>query len=516
MLDESVPRRVVPRWRSSWVAATTPEARANKQGNASDLSSTVRLAETEFRANSSVPIASELMFVASQAGNSKLAQEAARSILAKKNDISTFSLIRSAQRVLSGNVEDSQTKTNNEFVRLGRKLLLQNYNNPILLTDVAHALTANGQSGSAERFIRSALHFAPSNRFVLRSAVRYYLHVGQKDYAHNLLLKSPLLRGDPWIQASEIAVSSVLGKTSKFVKGVDRLLQEAPVLALNFSELGSAIATVHLNSGSDKKAKKLFAKSLINPNDNTVAQAEWAARRLGLVVTEQALKVPLSFEANSTHSYRLLEIENSIQQAMQWLDDEPFSSRPIGWLGYLHSINDEFEKAAEYHQRLVQLESQASTSDLLNLNFSRIESGSVEDAAFQLIELSRAADIGAHSAHMFANAGALSYATGDQESGRKLYQRAIDAAKTRSEANTEALVRAFFARAAVKYGDPRRDAILEEATKHSTLNTNPGATHVLRRLVDTTRRAELEVSALKKVAKQKVVWDSATNTLTIR
>ena len=87
---------------------------------------------------------------------------------------------------------------------------------------------------------------------------------------------------------------------------------------------------IYRNYRSDKKAKKLFAKSLINPNDNTVAQAEWAARRLGLVVTEQALKVPLSFEANSTHSYRSLEIENSIQQAMQWLDDEPFSSRPIG------------------------------------------------------------------------------------------------------------------------------------------------------------------------------------------
>ncbi len=515
MFDESAPRRVVPRWRSSWVTATTPEAKSNKSGAAVDLTSALRLAEKEFRADSSVPIASELMFVAVQAKDYKLAQDAAHSILARKNEIKASSLIRSAERVLSGDMSSLPNVKNGDFIQAGRKLLLQNYNNPILLMDVAHALTANGQQKSAERFIRSALHLAPNNRFILRSAVRYYLHIGLKDYAHTLLIKSPLLGGDPWIQASEIAVSSVLGKTSKFVKGIDRLLQDAPVLAINHSELGSAIATVHMNSGSDKRAKKLFAKSLINPNENTVAQAEWAARRLGLVVSEKALQVPLSFEANSTHSYRSLEIEHSIEQAMYWMDDEPFASRPIGWLGYLHSINDDFEKAAEYHQRVIQLESAPSTVDLLNLNFSRIECGAFEDATAQLVELSRASDVGKHSAHLFANAGALSYATGDIEGGRELYQRAIDAAKSRSETNTEALVRAFSARAAVKYGDLQRDEIVQKVMEYSSLHSNPGATHVLRRLVDKVSRDKLEATAKKKVAKQKLSWDSVTNTLTI-
>lgn len=349
----------------------------------------------------------------------------------------------------------------------------------------------------------------------MRSAVRYYLHIGLHDYAHRLLLRSQLLLGDPWIQASEIAVSSVLGKTSKLFKGIDRNLQELPELALNFSELGSAIATVHFNTGGDKKAKKLFAKSLINPNDNTVAQAEWAARRLGLVVTDKALKVPLSFEANSGHSYRTLEIDDAIAQGEKWLIDEPFASRPVGWLGYLHSLNDDFEKATKYHQKVVQIEADATTADWLNLNFSKIESGALEEASIELIKLSQSSDTAGNRAHLLANAGALSYATGDIDSGRQLYRRAIDIAKARSETSTEALVSAFFARAAVKYGDSKRDDIVAEVIKQSTLNVNPGATFVISKLVDKTSRQKLEASAMKKVAKQRLSWDSISNTLTI-
>ena len=515
MLEDVPPRRVVPRWRSSWVTATTPEAKSNRIGTSIDFEPTLRAAEGEFRVKSSVPLAAELMYVASSANNAELAKQAAQVILENERQITSTSLVNSAKRIVNAHTQEEVDASSSDFIRGARTLLIQDYNNPILLIDVAHAMTANSRAASAERFIRSALQLAPTNRFVLRSAVRYFLHVGKHDHAHLLLLKSPLLSRDPWIQASEIAVASVLGKTSKLVKSLDRSLQDTSVLASNYSELGSAIATVHLNAGAEKKAKKLFTRSLANPNDNSVAQAEWASQRLSLVVTEHALGVPLSFEANSGHSYRALNISDAISQGVRWMADEPFASRPAGWLGYLHSIDDDFQKAAEFHQMVLKLEGENSVADLLNLNFSRIETGALEVAAEQLMVLSRAKDIAEHSTHLLANAGALSYANGDFESGRELYQRAISYAKAKSETNTEGLVRAFFARAAVKYGDPHRDAVVKEGLEFHALSANPGATYVMQRLVDQTKRKQLEASAKQRIAKQKLAWNPATNTLTI-
>lgn len=159
MLDESGPRRVVPRWRSSWVAATTPETIANKRGKSTDFSLAVQTAEAEFRADNSVPIASELMFVADQAGNSTLAKEAALSILSHEKSLSAASLISSAKRILNSNeiLALDAENNNNNYIRKARAQLKQNYDNPILLIDLAHALTASGRAASAERFIRAAL-----------------------------------------------------------------------------------------------------------------------------------------------------------------------------------------------------------------------------------------------------------------------------------------------------------------------------------------------------------------------
>src|SRR5690606_33212874 len=138
------------------------------------------------------------------------------------------------------------------FVREARRILRIDFGNPILLIDVAWAMTASGNGIAAERYVRAAISLAPKNRFILRSAVRYFLHRGQHERAHALLLRSQLLAGDPCVQASEIAVATVLGKTSKLVKATARTLDAQDVLLPNQTELGSASATVHLNAGNDK------------------------------------------------------------------------------------------------------------------------------------------------------------------------------------------------------------------------------------------------------------------------
>lgn len=514
MLEESGPRRVVPRWRASWVVAQTPEGRASKAGKAPDFTTALERSRSEFLSNAdSIPIAAELMFIADRAGNMNLAREAAQKILAAKDSIGASSLIRSASRIVGEQSADRADSLANQFIREARRLLNRRFDNPVLLMDTAWAMTASGRAEAAERFVVAALSLAPQNRFVLRSAVRYFLHRGQKDRAHAILLRSETLAGDPWVQASEIAVATVLGKSSKLLKRLNRALEASDTLAENQSELGSAVATVHLNDGNDKRAKKLFAKTLLNPNDNVVAQAEWVSRRLSLVVPETALKTKYSFEANSAHRYRSLDIGGAIEQADFWRADEPFASRPVAWLGHLHAINDDFHHASEFYQQAIELEDEPDIAGLLNQNFSRIETGALEIASHQLIQLSKDPEAPHHRAQILANAGALAYASGGHSVGRDLYERAAVAAKLNNDLRTEALVRAFAARAAIKYGDPQSTEVLAAASTFAHLSLSPSATHVARRLVDEETRRRLEASAEKRVARQQLQWDPVTNVL---
>jgi tetratricopeptide (TPR) repeat protein len=516
MFEGSGPRRVVPRWRASWVTAQTPEGRSNRQGIAPSLEAAVGRATAEFEAAPSVPLAAELMFVARQAEETELAEYAAAHILRFRGHISSRTLLKEAAEISGRRPAEHVIGETDVFLAHARRLLRRDFDNPVLLTDMAWAITAAGRARAAERYVRAALALAPNNRFVLRAAVRYFLHLGDKQRAHRLLLKSQLLQGDPWIQASEIAVASVLGKTSRLIKSSERMLEAAGVLPANLSELGSAVATVHLAEGDTKRAKRLFTRTLASPNDNVVAQAEWATRKLDLVVTESALKVKYSFEANSAHSYRNLDVGTAIQQAHYWREDEPFAARPIGWLAHLYAINDDFERAVEYHQQLLELKSDGDTGDLLNQNFSRIETGAFDEAARQLMQLSLRQDATEHRAQVLANAGALAYAAGDVFAGRELYERGAAAAKASGDLRTEALVRAFFARAAVKYHDPRSADIVQDAANLQTLSLNPSATFVMRRLVDEETKRKLELSAENRVARHRLEWDALNNVLRLK
>jgi hypothetical protein len=85
MLDDKRPRRVVPRWRSSWVTASTPEARGRKPGKRSNLAPEIASKQLELKLEDSVPVAAELMFLATQGGNDVAAKKAA-SVIVERQD----------------------------------------------------------------------------------------------------------------------------------------------------------------------------------------------------------------------------------------------------------------------------------------------------------------------------------------------------------------------------------------------------------------------------------------------
>lgn len=515
MLEESKSRNVIPRWRSSTMTVSTNEANFGSAKRKSDYRVDLAQSESEFTLTPTVPIASELMFLANEAGHLDLTQKAAKFILNEKDAVKSNSLRQFAKKAISVDVDSaaSRPKVGREFLKESRQLLSLEYRNPVLLMDVARELTAMGHHQSAHRYVKAAISLAPESRFVVRSTARYFLHIGDHDQAHDILRRSPNIKTDPWIQASELAVATVRNKPSMLSKQMFRSLLEAKHIGPDRAELASAVATMELKSGSNKTAKQLFKKALVNPNDNSLAQAEWAAEKLKLVVDEKALQTPLSFEANSNNAYRRLEVSEAISHALNWALDEPFASRPFDALSYFYSLEDNFVNALKSAEQAIRVADDEKLYLLLNRLFAKIQLGQIDDSFTELLRLAKHRDAKAHAIHLLANYGALAYATGDLLQGRLFYEQAIEMARKRRDSHSEGQALAFYARAAIAHGDPQVFEILDRANKQVSKLPSQGAIYVVSRLVSEEKRKALVATATDRIQKREWSWDSASNTL---
>jgi hypothetical protein len=65
------------------------------------------------------------------------------------------------------------------------------------------------------------------------------------------------------------------------------------------------------------------------PNENSVAQAEWANRKIGgLNIDKESLAVPRTFEASAHLNLVAGEWNYAIADVVKWLSDQPFSKSP--------------------------------------------------------------------------------------------------------------------------------------------------------------------------------------------
>ncbi len=203
--------------------------------------------------------------------------------------------------------------------------------NPIVWVELARLYTMHGQEEKAERALLTALHLAPDNRFVLRSATRFFIHTDQYDKALFYLRKSRSLKHDPWLISAHIATSSIMDRFSPLIKNGEKIILSNNFSPFELTELCSSLGTLEFNDGSFKKAKQLFNKSMIQPNDNSLAQMEWVSKEDARFTFN-----PFAYDSviNPFEAYALDHYENgnwrdAFYNCVKWFLDVPFSKRPI-------------------------------------------------------------------------------------------------------------------------------------------------------------------------------------------
>jgi len=203
--------------------------------------------------------------------------------------------------------------------------------NPITWVELARLYSMKGQFKKAENAILSALHLAPNNRFVLRSATRFFIHNAEFEKAIYYLKKSDNIKNDPWLISAHIATSSLMNRYSPFIKTGLILTSSNNFSNFENTELLSSLGTLEFNAGSYKNAKKLFEKSMLSPNDNSLAQLEWISKddsrfKINLFDFKNVIN---PFEAYALDHYEKGEWKNAFYNCLKWFLDMPFSKRAI-------------------------------------------------------------------------------------------------------------------------------------------------------------------------------------------
>lgn len=465
--DDLAPRRVVPRWRDSTIVRGIAEDIPVPSRFPARVTSTSK----EFldkkldiwRRDPSIGMAADVVGAAFLSGHFESAKDAAKYLLesglAIPNELT--SLAQLVLGIRKSRAHPAIAAFPRDEIRRARKRLRHHFENPILLVDTARHFSALGQNGKALRFVNAALHLAPNHRFVLRAATRLLVHVDDPDAALRILRRAASTPGDPWLVSAEISVAAVAGRKSALLSRGAAILKEGRFPPSQITELASAIATSELSYGKNRVAKRFFADSLIAPNDNSIAQVEWANRRegLGFDVRRKVREVPLTFEAQFWVNYERRNEAMSKQLVRDWAIDEPFSSRPIVMGTFLGGIYEDYQLGLELGEAGL-IANPDDEQIVNNIAFIEASQGNLVRAWHRIQELSNY-----KSPHFVANTGLIAYRMGEIELGRQCYRAAVKLAKLAKQPQTEALAILYFAREALLAGDPQSESIAEYAAK---------------------------------------------------
>jgi tetratricopeptide (TPR) repeat protein len=483
---ENSKRRLVPRWHSFKEAIASGELDPHGIAPATAIDASEFLAEKarEWESSKTLLFATDFVGAAYVLGVPGPAKQAAEFILAADSGASPLAK-KIACSVLGiapqpSDLEPEQARNDHRSrIRALKQRSITEPRNAFVWIDLALLYTTLGMREQAARVVRVALALTPQDRFVLRCASRFLVHIGEPDKAHAILKRSDATPTDPWLLAAELAVASILEKSSRFTRAAGHMLEGKTAPPLHLSELAGALASTELWSGNTRRAGKLFTQSLTDPTENALAQGVWASREVSIAQIGAVLKAqPTANEAQTLSTFWAGLWPDSVAFSAKWAKDEPFSTRPFVHGSFLASTALENPPEGE---RIARLGLRVNPNDpglLNNLAFSLVGEGKPAEAkeAISEVPFERAPD---HSKIcLLATKGLIEYRLGKPAAGRKLYQEAIAKAAKLKLAALKARALLYLAREEALSGQPHFDAVLKDAIQEISKINNPELHHL--------------------------------------
>jgi tetratricopeptide (TPR) repeat protein len=463
-------RDLVPRWRPFLPTARTGELEAVGSRGEASVTFGEPTGVDEFRDAPGLFTAGDILSQAAVSGSrSEIVADAARLV---RGIPDAGSAVQGLADLVLGDIPaiDDVARAVEPFgeqsararAREMRRILRDQPRNAVRWTDLALVHVNLGQLAQARREMEIATRLAPNNRFVLRSAARLYVLLDEPDRGLRLLQSSDA-KLDPWIQSAEISLSEQAGRRSSEIRRAKQAVEAGDLPPFHISELAGEVATTELRYGNTRVARRLMRTALINPTENTVAQAEWASHHGVSNPNPAALDLPRSFEARALDASARGEFDVALQEGIKWQADQPFDSNAGTFVSYASSVLLERYDIGISAARLAL---QANPNDPMlrnNLVFGLASSGRHEEAARELSALVTLGGGDSQEATILATRGLVEFRNRSLDEGRLYYRAAIDRFAKLGDPNRMALAMVFLAREELAAGTPDAAAAIEFA-----------------------------------------------------
>jgi Tfp pilus assembly protein PilF len=460
-------RRIIPRLRSFDLSSTTGELSLQTSTSGSlkfDKDKFLDEQNEAWKKNKTLAHASDLLSSAFVLGFENDYKDVAEFVL-NSGEVNDKPIGNLAKKILTlietTGFENSEHVVDDIKIRSDIKVLKHILNqepkNPIAWMEIGRLYSLLGQMTKADNAVEMALRLDKNNRFIVRSASRYYHHFSEeKDKPLYVIRKSEYAKNDPWLISADIAYSTILGRYSKVSKIGEELIKHKTYGLSSTTELSSALGTLEYNNGKIKEARKYLTHSLQAPNENSLAQVAWMSENInGINIENSKYDLPLAYEANSLRSYEVGEFKRAYDEAMNWHSDEPFSTRPIKVASYIASV---FLKEHKISIQLTKRALELTPGDVLLLNnlvYFLIQNGEIEEA--EKIFVKTLTDIidnpEKHSDRekiiCTATAGLIAFKNKNIEAGNKYYEKAIAFAKSSKSSYLIGLATANYVKEAI-------------------------------------------------------------------
>lgn len=357
----------------------------------------------------------------------------------------------------------AQEKTN---VHLLRAALTRYPQQALLWSELARAYIVLGKDEKAQRAMACAVQLAGSSAYVRRSAARMFLHLYPKDPTHALRVvrEHPNFCGDPRMLSAEIAIASRSNLPLRFAKLGLQMLNDANYRPAHLSELAAALGTVEMESGKHKHSRALFASSLREHSENTLAQIQWAAERDShIVVPSEAWLVARPYEARALAARVAGDWDEVLTATELWQQEEPFAKRSAEIGSF----------AVFSHEQVVRAERLATRAMLVNPNsvglhnnraVARAYLGNLEGALADVKACDGcSADI---RPYLVATVGLIGYRRRDHELGALGYSAALAHFVKQKNMPSAILASLFWMRELQRIGDPAVAADIAYIKQH--------------------------------------------------
>ena len=345
-----------------------------------------------------------------------------------------------------------------------RARLREEPRNAIQWVELARLYSVVGDLERGHRAMAVAAALGPDHRFVVRSAARFFLHEKEINKALKVIRTASGAKNDPWLLASEIAVASASSSPSLLAKEGRSRNEDDSLTLFERNELSSALATLDMENGKNRKARQLFRRALEAPNENSVAQVEWANRQIGGLEIEkpELFQLPRSFEANAQLSLVQGEWRSAIAQGIAWLNDQQFSKRPALFTSYVSSLVEDHDRSIE----ILRTSLRANPGDPMlinNLAFALASQNNLEEAIETLDTVDPENVSGLAAVTLTATQGLVLFRLGYPDKGRELYHRSRDRAGNLGAQSYRLMADLYLAREELIAGTPGCQVIAQRA-----------------------------------------------------